>query len=366
MNASKERQALKDRDLSFDSSDVPSEEIWEAFQNKHGGRLSGLSPKRCRHIALRYCQVVEQKTKIWMEKLEKDHQIDAYSLHWTALPLRYDSTSIRASHLGGHMLNTASYLGFAPSTLTAVNELTLSMDKEKLTTARARAFLDRFNLLVQSRNDPDVFTLKGRLLQIQNQPSAALTYFDKAIEAARNLTPADPSQPSAPGSGPDSPSKPIITIRKPRWSLEASCHFGRGVALIELHRGQEAYRSFHVAAWELNHMPSLYMVARFLDPKAPPPVPQMRASALLAAAQAGHWPSARYLSELLSKRAEDPGVPAEERASAREMAQEWALVAPPKDTNEKKEAKSQGWVRLIPVGMVGKEKPKKPAQSKGR
>ncbi|KAL2270302.1 hypothetical protein VTJ83DRAFT_2486 [Remersonia thermophila] len=361
LNASREREALKNLDLPFQASDVPSEDVWKSFKKTHGGRLGGLSPQRCRSIALTYCEVVAQKSKHW-EKLEKDHQIDAHSLHWTALPLRYHRTSAAAVSLGGHMLNTASYLGFAPSTLTAVNELT-RMGKAALDTPRARAYLDRFNLLVHSSKDPDVLTLKGSLLLLQQQPTAALAYFDKAVEAARSLTPDEPAQRSAPGSGSGGPDKPVITVRKPRWTFEASCHFGRGIALVNLSRAQEAYRAFHVAAWELNHVHSLYLVAQMLNPEAPPPVPQMRESALLAAAQAGHWPAARYLSELLSRRAEDPGVPADQRASAREMAEEWALVAPPEKSSQK-ESQDPGWIRLVPVGEVGEKKPPKPRKSK--
>jgi hypothetical protein len=171
-----------------------------------------------------------------------------------------------------------------------------------------------FKRLLQTENNPDVFTVQGLLLQREHPTGTyALRYFDKAIEAARALSPNTPDQPA---SGQPTP-------REPRWFYEPSCHHHRGLILLQQNRTNEALASFEIAALELDVIDSYVELAKLL----PREVPE-RGTCLLKAAQAGNFEACWLYALHWADKAADPALSKKDRVHASNMAWEWARVQP--------------------------------------
>lgn len=211
---------------------------------------------------------------------------------------------------------TASSLRYTPSTLSLIAILANVHDDYDFAKMRTpfhdpEAHLKR---LVQTENDPDIFTVQGLLL-LRETPTgtSALRAFDKAIEAARNLPSNTTSQPASGDS----------TAREPRWFYEPACHHNRGLILLKRNRIDEALASFDIAALELDYVASYLELAKLLPRDAPE-----REACLLKAAQAGNFEACGLYALHWADRTADRALPKEDRDHASTMAWEWAAVEP--------------------------------------
>ncbi|KAK4151258.1 hypothetical protein C8A00DRAFT_17329 [Chaetomidium leptoderma] len=308
--------------LLFKPSDTPPVAVWEQFKLHYD--LGDLTAQDCHKAAVHYCDLATNDSSAWRETLERDHGIDSYTLHYTALPLASRGT---ASHMGLHMLLTASILGYAPSTLTLMSILVRLNKKDFL--AMKPSFREaeaHFNRLVQAEN-PDALTLQGLVLLHGDRPTAtALKYFDKAIKVARSIPPKAVSQPEP--ASQDSPA-----IREPRWSFEGSCHQKRGLILLEHNRTEEAIAAFKIAALELDLADGYAELVKLMPRDAPE-----RETYLLKAAQGCNPEACQLLALEMADKASDPGLSMKDRVYAGRMAREWVQAHPDPGKREEVEA----------------------------
>ncbi len=221
------------------------------------------------------------------------------------------------------MLLAAVALGHTPSTLLVADMFTSRrlMPGTDLTGSLKLAEAD-FKRILATENNPAAFTIAAKRAHKEGKPpTAILEYLDKAIAAGRDL-PATSPPPSTGQQTADGASVRPPSLRGPKWSLEATCHHLRGAMLLKLGRPAEAATAFGIAARELDLVASCFQLAKLLPPDAPE-----REACLLRAAQAGHLDACRLLAEHWKRRAEEEGLAERERAGARMMSREWALVA---------------------------------------
>ncbi|KAL2164179.1 hypothetical protein VTH06DRAFT_3393 [Thermothelomyces fergusii] len=305
---------LSDDGLLFEHVEPPPLGWWREFQEARG--LGGLTPETCLSTFTQYCLVVTKRGSGWKTALERDHNIDPYTLHYTALPLL--NRSGPPVTVGMHMLFTASSMNYTPSILTLMGMhvcLRDSRDGKGKMPQSWREVDARFKRLLQTEKNPDAFTLHGLSLLREGKGDAfALRYFDKAIEAARDL-------PGGARPGPAERGAP--TVREPRWTLEASCHRMRGAILLRQNRRQEAVDAFKILALELDHADGYAQLVRLL-----PLDPEERETYLLKAAQGGSFEACGLLALHMADKAAGSDLPPGERVVAAGLAREWALIEP--------------------------------------
>ncbi|KAK4043497.1 hypothetical protein C8A01DRAFT_12978 [Parachaetomium inaequale] len=314
--------------LLFKHSDIPPVDLWRQFKSHRG--LGGLTPETCLSAVMQYCDLATQTSGLWKEALERDYNIDLYTLHYAALPLLSRGHGEPAGKLGMHMLYTASGLGYTSSTLTLMGIIAHSPKESRARTGPVfQAVESRFKRILQTEKNPDAFTLQGLTLLSDGQPdSYALRFFDKAVEAARSI----PQPSTADQPGPSKQATPAA--RNPRWSYEGPCHQNRGLLLLKQNRTDEAAASFRIVAHELGLAGGYAELAKLLPRDAPE-----RETYLLRAAQGGNFDACRLLALDLADRAADPALPRAERVHARDMAYEWARLEPDAGKREEVEAR---------------------------
>ncbi|KAH6636230.1 hypothetical protein F5144DRAFT_171512 [Chaetomium tenue] len=307
----------------FKDVPIPPIDLWRSFKDKRG--LGEMAPETCLHAFKQYCLVAPNDPMSTAPALvlERDFNIDLYTLYYTSLPL-INSLDQSLAKIGYRMLIMASNLGYAPSTLTVVGMVAQTGRQPKNAKSTAwRAFDTNFKRLVRTGNSPDIFTLQGLLAKLQGDAdNYVMSCLDKAIQAARSIPRSIADQPAPKNQ--DTPAG-----RKPRWTYEAFCHLGRGRILLKLNRTREALASFKIAALELDHPDGYAELAKLLPPDAPE-----RETYLIMAAQAGNFEACRLLALLMADRAADPALPRGERAVASKMAHEWAAMEPDAELRE--------------------------------
>ncbi|KAL2017673.1 hypothetical protein VTK56DRAFT_1833 [Thermocarpiscus australiensis] len=300
----------------FKLSEVPPLQLWQEYTCQDGAP-GDLTAEAMFNAALQYCAVATNNSSSWRGALERDHNIDPYTLHHTAIPLLNRASGV-ASRLGLHMLLTASALGYTPSTLSLIRILA-DVDKDSAIRGK-RVFGDaeaRFKRLLQIERTPDVLTLQGLLLRREGQDTFALKYFDQAIEAARSSIHSAGAHPQT-SNRQDAPAE-----REPRWSYEGSCHHNRGLILLKQGRREQAAEAFKIVALELDLAMGYLELAKLLPETAPE-----RETYLLKAVQAGQFEACPYLVQDAVARAKEPGLGQADRKDAANMALEWARLDP--------------------------------------
>jgi tetratricopeptide (TPR) repeat protein len=215
------------------------------------------------------------------------------------------------------MLLTASNLGYTPSTVGLMSILSQSAGRERLLKSSFKDAVTQFDRVVRTEKNPDAFTLQGLLCLQEGQPTNALRYFDKAIDAARSLPP------SGAYGGPEPGTRKDPTARKPRWSLERDCHQKRGELLLQQKRTDEAMASFKIAALELNHADGYAELAKLMPADA-----RLRSNYLIRAAQAGNFEACGLLALHFADVAARPAKRRGGRLALRGLAYEWASIEP--------------------------------------
>ncbi|KAK4123078.1 hypothetical protein N657DRAFT_634288 [Parathielavia appendiculata] len=310
----------------FKNSEIPQIDIWREFKSRKG--LGDLTPEDAFKTATVYRVAATDSSSTWKGALERDHNIDPYTLHYTALPLflsRVRNAAVPLEAMGLHMLSTASSLGYTPSTLTLMSSL---LDQPPESFLRFRQLLrdveSRFKRLLRTENNPDAFTLQGCLL-LKDGGSAleALNYFNWAIKAAHRISPST----AVPARDPSNPTN--SSSRQPRWTFEGSCHLNRGRILLEQGQADKALASFTVVALELDLADGYVELAKLLPRDTPE-----RETYLLKAAQAGNFEACRLLALGLADKAFDASLPSVDRVRAIMMATEWAQVDPDSSQRE--------------------------------
>lgn len=175
-----------------------------------------------------------------------------------------------AQPVGMRMLQTASTLGFPPSTLSLIRafEMTPSQSTAR---SKADAYLtavdQRFRRLLQTNPSSDIYTLQGLILFNRKAPDAqALRYFDLALHEATDHPPPLPTVAATPDSSGSEPRR-----RNPRWTYEAICHRHRATLLFrQKHHVEEAraeaFASLEVLAFELGDPKAYTQLAKRLLP----------------------------------------------------------------------------------------------------
>ncbi|KAL2171078.1 hypothetical protein VTG60DRAFT_3769 [Thermothelomyces hinnuleus] len=300
--------------LPFKNVDPPPLHWWREFQEARG--MGDLTPENCLSAFTQYCLVAANTGSSWKSALERDYNIDPYTLHYTALPL-LNRSGTPAMMVGMHMLFTASSMGYTPSILTLMGILVRSPENvyAKARVSPSWRELDaRFKRLLQTEKNPDAFTLQGLLLLREGKGDVfALRYFDRAVEAARDM----------PGTQPGPAEQDAPTIREPRWTLEAFCHRNRGALLLKQNRREEAMAAFRILALELDLPDGYAELAKML-----PPHEKERETYLLKAAQGGSFEACELLALHMADKAADSDLPHGDRAVAAGLAREWALIEP--------------------------------------
>ncbi|KAL2201009.1 hypothetical protein P885DRAFT_65310 [Corynascus similis CBS 632.67] len=301
--------------LLFEGVSPPPLAWWRDFQEARG--LGDLTPENCLSTFTQYCLVATNSGSTWKHALQSDHDIDPYTLHYTALPLINRSGS-PAMQVGLHMLYTASSMGYKPSILTMMGLIARSSEVQYDRAQKSPTWREveaRFKRLLLVEKDPDVFTLQGLfLLREGADDKFALRYFDRAVEAARNMLGEEPE----PIAGQKTP-----VVRKPRWTLENLCHKNRGAILLKQNRTDEARDAFRVLALELDFPDGYTELAKLLPHGAP-----KRETYLLKAAQAGNFEACRLLALDMADKAVEPDLPQADRVLAAGLAREWAMIEP--------------------------------------
>ncbi|KAL2260702.1 hypothetical protein VTK26DRAFT_5218 [Humicola hyalothermophila] len=294
--------------LPFASEDVPDLQFWQDYTSIRA--FEGPAADVLLNTAVQYCTLALRGSVNWRHTLQKDHNIDCYTLHHTAIPLLTRPAGNAAS-LGMHMFMTASSLKYAPSTLTLMRMLT-GYKRSEFAKHRPK-FRDaemHFRSLLQTDKSPDVLTLQGFLLLCENREAQALKYFDLALQTSNsNLS--------------EEEIRRKIVRRKPRWTYEASCHLKRGAILSNLGRKEEAAASFRIAAYELDVPEAFVQLARLLPKNAPE-----TEICLAKAAQAGDHEACEILALHAINKAADSRLSRADRGFNAKMAREWALLVP--------------------------------------
>ncbi|KAK4239866.1 hypothetical protein C8A03DRAFT_32061 [Achaetomium macrosporum] len=303
--------------LLFQESDVPALESWEECLSQPEQRpYRCLSAEESHNVALRFASVARRtkESSAWKGALLRDHNIDPRTLYCTAIPL-LNIAKGKARHMGLYMLMTASGFGYTPATLSLIR-LLLNASDEVYPRLKAE-FGDaaaRFIQLLRTERSPDVLTLRGLwLLRDGHGDAYALSYFDEALAAARDIRDDDADRRYTAQQGP----------REPRWAYEGSCHLKRGLILAKQGRTDEAIASFKVAALELDLADGYAELAKLL-----PRDTRERETYLLRAAQGGNFEACRLLALDMAEKAADPRLSWSDRNDAAGMAREWSQVVP--------------------------------------
>ncbi|KAK3375117.1 hypothetical protein B0H63DRAFT_513109 [Podospora didyma] len=255
--------------LLFSMQNLSRLEFWEQRVAEQGPR--DLTAEMCLNATIQYCSVATRDDSSWKGKLSQEHGLNNYILHYTAILQLFGSPDQKV--LGFHMLQTASDLGYGPSTMVLYRMLLQAEDLNKGVQANLfRQIEPRFTSLLLApggKRDPNLLTLQGLMLQRRGDDDAALQFFDQAIEAAAG------SKSSTNAAG--------AVIRKPRWELEATCYLGRGRILQKHDVPDVAEQSYRVAAFELDVADGYMELAQML-----PESSSEREECLLKVAQSGH------------------------------------------------------------------------------
>ncbi|KAK4192060.1 hypothetical protein QBC35DRAFT_459700 [Podospora australis] len=220
-------------------SSVPESDAWDSIAEGFPEDITG---EALRQVALRYCEVAVHGSTSWKIALERDLNIDAYTLYYTAVAL-FGLGNEHSRKLAMHMLLTGSDLSYTPSTLALVHMLMHIAKKDFKNAVTHRIYRDvnsRYQLLLKTTRDPNVLSLRARDAIREGKPSEALRWFKTAIEAGeKDISTVPP--PPAQGSG----------TRGPRWHYEANCRLERGTLLYLEGQLQEAANEFSICANEL-------------------------------------------------------------------------------------------------------------------
>ncbi|GAB1320221.1 hypothetical protein MFIFM68171_10431 [Madurella fahalii] len=304
--------------LIFKQQDLPSLDFWQGYVSRT--QPKGLTAEVLLGAATRYCEVATNGSSAWQGKLEKEYNIDAYTLHYTAVAL-----APLAGRISMHMLLTASNLGYAPSTLSLMR-LVVEGPKYGTTTSSTllRDVQARFKRLLQTSGDPDALTVQGLAFLRQGDDAAALRYFDRAVAAGSkgNIQTAT--------DDPQSDMGDMASTRKSRWWYESICQEKRGLILLRQGRREEAAAAFRIAALELGLREGYLELGKLLPQGTPE-----RETYLLMAAQAGNFEACQCLALDAADKATEPGLPQAEREDAANMAYEWAWLEPDADKRGK-------------------------------
>jgi tetratricopeptide (TPR) repeat protein len=259
------------------------------------------------------------------DAIQADHDIEPYKLHWTATVM-LNSPPNPMWKLALHMLQTASDLDYAPSTITVLR-VTLMMTKEGPEAVKYRSqfrsALNKLSHLVRAGKNPDALTLQGLLRVRGGNALKALKEFDAAIDAGRRAgdayAPVPTKQRNTPGSsgGEDTTSKQ----RERQWMYEADCYVARGRILLQMGNREAALESFSVAAFELDSPDGYLELGKNLPPGSPP-----RDECLLKAAISGRPEACPLLSASETAKSQEAGS---DKALVEEhlrWAAEWALL----------------------------------------
>jgi len=266
---------------------------------------------------------------MWLGKLQQVYEIDPYTLHYTAMLLLFRSEP--GWKLILHMFDTASSLGYQPSTLALMYVWTRGKDKNGRL-PQHEAFFNtegRFNGMLSDGRNPDALTLKGVICLRRGQGAgAALQYFDRAIAASAGENhpyAPEPQPPATAGTGEGTDSTPVP--RGLRWTYEPLCHMSRGPILAQQGRLDEAAAAFRVAALELD-MPEAYLQLAKLLPEGS----EHREEYLRKVAMTGNAEACRMLASAELAKLEKLGTPKRgsetvEQMQHRVMAAEWLEIA---------------------------------------
>ncbi|KAK0722515.1 hypothetical protein B0T26DRAFT_641055 [Lasiosphaeria miniovina] len=247
-------------DLLFMSVDVSPLEFWE--QRVAEELPEGLTGHKCYNTTIAYCSLATRRGSTWKGKLKAEHGIDNYTLHYTAILQLFGSS--RQKRLGFHMLETASDLGYGPSTMVIYRMLLQTKDLNNGPQAKLFKVIEpRFRQLLQGSGGRDLnaLTLQGMMLRRIGDDDKALQFFDQALvygEAEASLN-----------SSPETAATSAGQKRLPRWDLEASCHLGRGRILLKENILKPAEAAFRVAAFELDNEMACLELAKMLPVNSP-------------------------------------------------------------------------------------------------
>ncbi|KAK0646295.1 hypothetical protein B0T16DRAFT_458230 [Cercophora newfieldiana] len=248
--------------LTFKTEDLPPISFWESSAEDGPEDLSAEDLHR---TATQYCTLASQSsgTSTWKGRLQRDHGIDPYMLHWTATSL-LSSTPGPLWKLGIHMLRTASDLDYTPSIITILRFVLLATKGGPEAAQYRRQFgtiLDKLSRLVKAGENPDALTLAGLLRLRSGNSEMALKNFDAAIEAAARAGDAYAPVPKKQGDKDDDPTS---RRRTPKWSFESDCHVERGKILLGMGKSLAATESFCIAASELDSLKAYLELGKVL------------------------------------------------------------------------------------------------------
>ncbi|ROW14926.1 hypothetical protein VPNG_03310 [Cytospora leucostoma] len=344
----------------FSPADVPLLPEWT-----HGLETLGnttLTPMQCMQAAQRYVSVATQHESYWRPRLEKDHGLSPYLLHWLGIALMSSNQAPRW-RLGTHMLRSASELGYGPSTLTLMRVFTSMSGDAAAKASKSRIFTEadrRFQQIVSRGADPDALTLQGIILAksgAKDRARRALESFEKAeraweASAAVSTSSSSSSSSSQDGSSGSGTKKPdpntpedegassfdpqqirLPPPREPRWEWETSCVLGRAGILERQGRPGEAAALYRVAALELDNPTGFWKLAQLAraagDGDGGRRDTPERRTYLLKAAISGVAEACRELGELEAIVAAGGrgGLSAREREEREKMSREWFRLA---------------------------------------
>ncbi|KAK3333151.1 hypothetical protein B0T19DRAFT_118132 [Cercophora scortea] len=324
----------------FSEGDVPPIGFWAQRVPYIGPE--DLTAEACFHAAAQYCALATNAGSTWKRTLQRDHDIDPYTLHYTAIMLLGGGDQPGETwRLGLHMLGTASDLDYAPSTLTFMRLMTKAVEDKSSRmreTKMYRSAESRFNGLVKGTKHPDAITLQGLRLRRQGDDSAALVHFNKAVEVgAKSGSKYAPEQKRARAiAAAEDPVKLLgkatagiaasdddtTKERPPRWNWEATCHVERGRILLKQGNQEAAKAAFRIAALELDVADGHLELGKIL-----PSDSQEREHHLQKAAQSLNREACLLLADAEKQRALAAGLAAPQRKQHQKLADEWLLLA---------------------------------------
>ncbi|KAK3692890.1 hypothetical protein B0T22DRAFT_374185 [Podospora appendiculata] len=295
--------------LIFSEGDVPPIDFWAQRVPYIGPE--DLTAEACFHAARQYCALATPVGSTWKQMLQRDHDIDPYTLHYTAIMLLGGGDQPGETwRLGLHMLGTASDLDYAPSTLTFMRLMTKAVEDKSSRmreTKMYRSAESRFNGLVKATKHPDAITLQGLRLRRQGDDNAALVHFNKAVEV---------------GAKSGNNDSDTTKERPPRWNWEATCHLERGRILLQQGNQEAAEAAFRIAALELDVADGHLELGKIL-----PGDSQEREHHLRKAAQSLNREACLLLADAEKQRALAAGLAAPQRKQHQKLADEWLLLA---------------------------------------
>ncbi|KAK1835211.1 hypothetical protein QBC39DRAFT_368545 [Podospora conica] len=320
--ASLAAQKTTEPTLQFTPADIPPATLWE---NVLGLAPQDLTVADLDGAAKTYCAVATKGTSTWKGTLERDHGLDLYTLHYTAILLLTGPMG-PYWHLGAHMLRTASDLDYAPSTMSLIRLVlrttSVGPESSKYKTAM-HGPLTKFRLLVQQGRNPDALTIDGALRLRRGDTGGALESFNRAIKVAAA---------GDPGAFAPTPTQeelkydsvvPPPPVRKPAWAMESMCHLERGRLLLRKGNREAAEAAFRVAATELDMAAAYLELGKMLPTTSPE-----REKCLLRAVLTGKTEAIPLLSMFnKSHEAPHPALASSDPEDDERWANEWRLLA---------------------------------------